>query len=97
MAIVFSKGFKLEEFDSTPVWSKKKVLAKVPAGEYTCKGSAAYPESLQVSLTGYKGFFTTPNGGRTMLTGNIEIWECVCERATDYCVEGEISQRAFEA
>ena len=95
MAIIFSKGFKLEEFDSNPVWTKTKKLASVGAGDYTCKGSANYPESLQVSLNGYKGFFPTPNGSSTMLTGDIEIWECVCTRDTDYCKEGEISQRAF--
>ena len=95
MAIIFSKGFKLEEFDSTPVWAKTKKLASVGADDYTCKGSEKYPEHLQVSLKGYKGFFPTPNGSSTMLTGDIEIWECVCTRRTDYCEEGEISQRAF--
>ena len=95
MAIVFNAGFAPEVFDATPVWEKKTLLASAGAGDYTCKGSEKYPEHLQVSLKGYKGFFPTPNGSSLMLTGDIEIWECVCTRRTDYCEEGEFSQRAF--
>lgn len=95
MAIVFNAGFAPEVFDTTPVWKKVKQLASAGADDYTCKGSEKYPEHLQVSLKGYKGFFPTPNGSSTMLTGDIEIWECVCVRDTDYCAVGELSQRAF--
>ena len=96
MAIVFKNGFNPEEFNSTPVWEKRTLLAEVSAGDYSCGASQQFGTN-QVTLKGYRGFFTTPNGGRDVLSGNIEIWECVCTRKTEYCEEGEISQRAFPA
>ena len=95
MAIAFNAGFAPEVFDTTPVWEKKTLLASAGANDYKCAGSAKFPEALQVSLNGYKGFFPTPKGATVMLTGDIEIWECVCIRDTDYTVIGELSQRAF--
>ena len=93
MAITFSAGFAPEVFENTPVWDKVRKLASVGADDYTNTVSQEYG-THQVTLKGYKGFYTIPFG-MSQLVGDIEIWECVCVRDTDYTTKGELSKRAF--
>ena len=94
MAITLSAGFAPEAFENSPVWEKVELVATADEGDYNNTVSAEYG-TRQISLKGYKGFYTIPSGF-TSLHGTVEIWKCKCIRATDYTTVGDLSYRAFE-